>query len=97
MQAIELKKNLGLTYDHVKEDMVKETLETYKKFICPIVDLDGKIDYSIPESVEYTIKGLVEGSDEGDIVFSSEPTMYGPSVDGLMEQDDDDYYDDEEE
>lgn len=97
VQAIELKKNLGLTYDHVKEDMVKETLETYKKFICPIVDLDGKIDYSIPESVEYTIKGLVEGSDEGDIVFSSEPTMYGPSVDGLMEQDDDDYYDDEEE
>ena len=56
--------------------------------ICPIIDL---------ESVEYTIKGLVEGSDEGDIVFSSEPTMYGPSVDGLMEQDDDDYYDDEEE
>lgn len=96
IQAIELKKNLGLSYDYVKEDMVKETLSTYQKFICPIVDLDGKIDYSVPESVEYTIKGLLPNSDVGDIVFAAEP-IYGPQIGSALsaEVDEDDEYDDD--
>ena len=52
-------------------------MSTYHKLICPIIDLDGKIDYSINESIEYTIKGNNINSNEGDIVFSENP-IYGP-------------------
>lgn len=70
-QAFELKKQLGLTYDYVKEDMVKETLETYQKMICPIIDLDGKIDYSLNDgAINFTIKGFE--SDTGDIVVGED-------------------------
>lgn len=47
METIELKKKMGLTYDYVKEDMVKETIQMYQKLICPVTDLNGKIDYSV--------------------------------------------------
>ena len=46
-QAIDLKKRCGLSYDYVKEDMVKETIESYQRFIPAIIDLDGKKDYTL--------------------------------------------------
>ena len=76
-QAIEIQKTLGLTYDYIKDDMVRETLITYQKLICPIIDLDGKIDYSRNESVEYVIKNnsTNPADDTGDIVIATEDTI----------------------
>lgn len=47
VQTIELQKKLGLHYDYVKEDMVRETIETYRKLIPVFIDLDGKKDYTL--------------------------------------------------
>ena len=45
-QAIDLKKRCGLSYDYVKEDMVRETIESYHRLIPAIIDIDGKKDYT---------------------------------------------------
>ena len=72
-QAIEMKKRLGLSYDYVKEDMVKETISSYKRFIPAIIDLAGKKDYTrgfVPPD-----NTIIEGTGEngvGDIIFSEE-------------------------
>lgn len=47
-EAISFRKKLNLDYDYIKEDMVEETLATYNKLVCPIIDRAGKIDYSKP-------------------------------------------------
>lgn len=47
-QTIEFKKKAGFAYDYIKEDLVQETLQTYKKLMCPVRDINGKIDYSKP-------------------------------------------------
>lgn len=47
-EAISFRKKLNLDYDHIKEDMLEETLTTYNKLVCPIIDKAGKIDYSKP-------------------------------------------------
>ena len=47
-ETIKFRKKLKMDYDHIKEDMVEETLATYNKLICPIIDKAGKIDYSKP-------------------------------------------------
>ena len=39
-QAIDIKKKLGLSYDYVKDDIVRETIESYQK-IVPILDDNG--------------------------------------------------------
>lgn len=39
-QAIDIKKKLGLSYDYVKDDIVRETIESYQK-IVPIIDDNG--------------------------------------------------------
>ncbi len=96
IQLIELKKNLGLSYDYVKEDMVRETLTMYNKLICPIIDIDGKIDYSLNESINYSIKGNNPESDDGDIVFSTEKNIYGPVIHTIDDSDDDEDDIDEE-
>lgn len=46
-QAIDLKKRCGLSYDYVKEDMVRETIESYHRLIPAIIDIDGKKDYTL--------------------------------------------------
>lgn len=67
-EAISFKKKVGFEYDYIKDDMVKETLSTYRKLICPIIDMEGKIDYSINQSIPNTIKS--NRTDEiGDIVI----------------------------
>lgn len=47
-EAITFRKKLNIDYDYIKEDMVEETLATYNKLVCPIIDRAGKIDYSKP-------------------------------------------------
>ena len=39
-QAIDIKKKLGLSYDYVKDDIVRETISSYQKII-PILDDNG--------------------------------------------------------
>lgn len=56
IETIEFQKKLGLSYDYVKEDMVRETIGMYKKLICAVSDIDGKIDYSISESIMTSLK-----------------------------------------
>ena len=63
-QAIELKKNLGLSYDYVKEDMVKETIETYHRLIPLIVDIDGKKDYTLGAIMDIEEQVLVDSDSE---------------------------------
>ena len=46
-QAIEIRKKFGLEYDDVKEEMVKETIDSYQRLIPAIIDLDGKKDYTL--------------------------------------------------
>lgn len=47
-EAITLRKKLSMSYDRIKEDMLEETMATYNKLVCPIIDKAGKIDYSVP-------------------------------------------------
>lgn len=75
-QAIEFKKKLGLVYDYVKDDMVKETIESYQRLIPAIIDIAGKKDYTrgviMPTSVIVSSEdpdgiGEITTSDETDI------------------------------
>ena len=73
METIEFQKTMGLSYDYVKEDMVRETITTYQKLICPVIDLDGKIDYSISESIMSPIKNVDESAmNPGDVIIADE-------------------------
>lgn len=71
IEVIKFKKSMGLYYDYVKDDMVRETLETYKKIIPALIDLDGKIDYTINESIYCAIKGS-DQTGVGDILVGDE-------------------------
>lgn len=68
-EAITFKKKLGFDYDSVKDEMVQETLSTYRKLVCPIIDMEGKIDYSINKSIRTTVIKGYGLSDLGDIVI----------------------------
>lgn len=60
-QAIEIKKKLGLTYDYVKEDMVRETIETYTK-LMPAIIFGDKDDENVivPSNSGDSIGEIVE-------------------------------------
>lgn len=70
-EVLKFKKSMGLYYDYVKDDMVRETLETYQKIIPVLIDLDGKIDYTINESIYCAIKGSGDNG-VGDILVGDE-------------------------
>lgn len=53
-EAIEFKKKMGLSYDYVKEDMVKETIESYQRLIPAIIDIEGKKDYTLGAVITLT-------------------------------------------
>lgn len=72
-EALTFKKKLGFAYDYIKDDMVKETLSTYKKLICPVIDMNGKIDYSLNKSINMSIKGY-SNDGVGDIEFGTDST-----------------------
>ena len=63
-QVIELKKSLGLSYDYVKEDMVKETIETYHRLIPLVIDIEGKKDYTLGAVMDIEEQVLVESDSE---------------------------------
>lgn len=63
-QAIELKKALGLSYDYVKEDMVRETIETYHRLIPLVIDIEGKKDYTLGAIMDIEEQVLVESDSE---------------------------------
>lgn len=62
-QAIDLKKRCGLSYDYVKEDMVRETIESYHRLIPAIIDIDGKRDYTLGVKLSETT--ISKGDDDG--------------------------------
>lgn len=63
-QAIEIKKKLGLSYDYVKDDMVKETIETYHRLMPLIIDIEGKKDYTLGALIDVEEKVLIESDSE---------------------------------
>lgn len=74
--AIEMKKKFGLEYDYVKDDMVTETISTYKRLVCPLIDLNGIIDYSVNTTMDYVLPGNKDkpkqNPESGDIVVKNE-------------------------
>ena len=64
-QGFELKKKLGLSYDYVKDDMVRETIETYHRLMPLLIDLDGKKDYTIGAVID-TGETVIVPSDSKD-------------------------------
>ena len=75
-EAIQFKKKLGLDYDKIKEDMVKETISTYRRLLPAVFDVDKKKDYTMgavmPTEDELLLfKGLGYIGD-GDITYSEE-------------------------
>ena len=63
-QAIEIKKKLGLSYDYVKDDMVKETIEIYHRLMPLIIDIEGKKDYTLGALIDVEEKVLIESDSE---------------------------------
>ena len=64
-QGFELKKKLGLSYDYVKDDMVRETIETYHRLMPLLIDLKGKKDYTIGAVID-TGETVIVPSDSED-------------------------------
>ena len=73
-QAIDLKKRCGLSYDYVKEDMVRETIESYHRLIPAIIDIDGKKDYTLSRRKKLSEITISKGDDDevGDITTDVE-------------------------
>lgn len=67
-QAIDIRKRCGLEYDYVKEDMVKETIESYQRYIPAILDINGKKNYTngvvFGDSKEVILQGDENGVGE---------------------------------
>ena len=74
-QGFELKKKLGLSYDYVKDDMVRETIETYHRLMPLLIDLEGKKDYTIGAVIDTGETVIVPSNSEdgtGEITTSFE-------------------------
>ena len=74
-QGFELKKKLGLSYDYVKDDMVRETIETYHRLMPLLIDLEGKKDYTIGAVIDTGETIIVPSNSEdgtGEITTSFE-------------------------
>ena len=73
IQAIEIRKKLGQSYDYVKEEMVKETIDSYQRLIPAIIDIDGKKDYTLGVIMPTTTIVPSDSEDGvGEIVASEE-------------------------
>jgi hypothetical protein len=71
-QAIEIRKKLGLSFDGVKEEMVRETIESYQRLIPVIIDLEGKKDYTLGVIMPTTIVPSESDDGTGDISLAEE-------------------------
>lgn len=79
VETLSFKQKLGLSYDYVKDDMVKETIETYRRLIPALIDINGKIDYTrgaiidVPDNgQETTLVKSSSNNEVGDITVSVE-------------------------
>lgn len=78
VESLSFKKKMGLSYDYVKDDMVKETIETYRRLIPALIDINGKIDYTrgaiidVPEDDKVTLVKSASEDGTGDISASVE-------------------------
>lgn len=78
VESLSFKQKMGLSYDYVKDDMVKETIETYRRLIPALIDINGKIDYTrgaiidVPDDDKITLVKSASDDDTGDISVSVE-------------------------
>lgn len=47
-EVIEFEKKQGFEYDHIKDDILQESIANIRKLIVPVEDINGKIDYTNP-------------------------------------------------
>ena len=80
-QAIDLKKRCGLSYDYVKEDMVRETIESYHRLIPAIIDIDGKKDYTLSRSRRKLSEITVSKGDDDEVGDITTDVEIPPSAD----------------
>ena len=80
-QAIDLKKRCGLSYDYVKEDMVRETIESYRRLIPAIIDIDGKKDYTLSRSRRKLSEITVSKGDDDEVGDITTDVEIPPSAD----------------
>ena len=71
-QAIDIRKKFGLTYDYVKEEMVRETIDSYQRLIPAIIDIDGKKDYTLGVIMPTTIVPSDSNDGVGEITVAEE-------------------------
>ena len=71
-QAIDIRKKFGLTYDYVKEEMVRETIDSYQRLIPAIIDIDGKKDYTLGVIMPTTIVHSDSDDGVGEITVAEE-------------------------
>lgn len=83
-QAIDIKKKFGLTFDYVKEEMVKETIASYKRLIPALIDIDGKKDYTLGVIMATTTIVESDSPDKvGEITASDEDLPFDDEDDDL--------------
>ena len=80
-QAIDLKKRCGLSYDYVKEDMVRETIESYHRLIPAIIDIDGKKDYTLSRSRRKLSEITISKGDDDEVGDITTDVEIPPSAD----------------
>ena len=47
-EVITFEKKLGFEFDHIKDDILQESISNIRKMIIPVEDINGKIDYTNP-------------------------------------------------
>lgn len=47
-EVIQFRKAIGVDYDHIKDEILAESINNYRKMIVPVVDINGIIDYTNP-------------------------------------------------
>ena len=47
-EVIEFRKKQGFEYDHIKDEILRESIDNIRKLIVPVSDINGLIDYTNP-------------------------------------------------
>lgn len=68
-QALNLRKKLGLEYDYVKENLVKETIESYQRLIPVLIDFSYKKDYTRGAPLEVLLVQSNNNDETGDLTY----------------------------
>lgn len=77
---IDIKKKLGIQesqYEYIKEKIIEETINDYKRVICPIIDLAKQIDYSVSQyNSNITICNVHNDNGDGSIEYNEGDDYY---------------------